>query len=103
MREEQHMKVAGSTVGHALLAVAVIAAAAATGAMTGQRPAVAAVQATYYVAPTGNDANAGTITAPLRTLQRARDVVRTVNANMTGDINVLFRGGTYPVSSTIEF
>src|SRR4051795_11054376 len=81
----------------------VIVAAAATAALTHQAPAYAATQATYYVAPTGNDTNAGTITSPFRTLQHARDVVRTVNANMTGDINVFLRGGTYPVSSTIEF
>ena len=97
------MKVAGSTVGWSLLALAVLAAAVSTAAITYQVPASAATQATYYVAPTGNDTNPGTITSPFRTLQRARDVVRTVNANMTGDINVLVRGGTYPVSSTIEF
>ncbi|MFF1720510.1 RICIN domain-containing protein [Streptomyces sviceus] len=66
-------------------------------------PASAAIQATYYVAPDGDDANAGTITAPFKTLQHARDVVRTVNSDMTGDINVFLRGGTYPVSSTIAF
>jgi len=97
------MKAAVSTVGRSLLAVAVLGAAALTAAITHQGPALAATQATYYVAPTGNDANAGTITSPFRTLQRARDVVRTVNANMTGDINVFLRGGTYPVSSTIDF
>ncbi|WP_427164937.1 RICIN domain-containing protein [Streptomyces sp. C1-1] len=66
-------------------------------------PASAATQATYYVAPNGNDGSPGTITAPFKTLQHARDVVRTVNDNMTGDINVYLRGGTYPVSSTIGF
>ncbi|MGW2567820.1 RICIN domain-containing protein [Streptomyces sp. NPDC001537] len=66
-------------------------------------PASAATQATYYVAPDGDDANAGTISAPFKTLQHARDVVRTVNNDMTGDINVFLRGGTYPVSSTIDF
>src|SRR3954454_24527823 len=97
------MKAAVSTGGRSLLAVAVLGAAALTAAITHQGPALAATQATYYVAPTGNDANAGTITSPFRTLQRARDVVRTVNANMIGDINVFLRGGTYPVSSTIDF
>ncbi|MEW2120563.1 RICIN domain-containing protein [Streptomyces sp. NPDC005474] len=66
-------------------------------------PASATTQATYYVAPDGSDANAGTITAPFKTLQHARDVVRTVNSNMTGDINVYLRGGNYPVSSTISY
>ncbi|MBB5803539.1 hypothetical protein F4560_003307 [Saccharothrix ecbatanensis] len=66
-------------------------------------PASAAAQATYYVSPTGKDDNPGTITSPFRTVQRARDVVRTVNSDMTGDIQVYLRGGNYPVTSTIEF
>ncbi|MDX5567303.1 hypothetical protein PYK79_34150 [Streptomyces sp. ID05-04B] len=66
-------------------------------------PASATTQATYYVAPNGDDAHAGTIAAPFRTLQHARDVVRAVDSDMTGDINVHLRGGTYPVSSTINF
>ncbi|MFE3852092.1 RICIN domain-containing protein [Streptomyces griseorubiginosus] len=71
--------------------------------LTTPTPAAAATQATYYVAPNGDDANSGTITAPFKTLQHARDVVRTVNNDMTGDINVFLRGGTYPVSSTVSF
>ncbi|WP_409351197.1 right-handed parallel beta-helix repeat-containing protein, partial [Streptomyces scabiei] len=66
-------------------------------------PAAAATQATYYVSPDGNDSDSGTISAPFKTLQHARDVVRTVNDDMTGDINVYLRGGTYPVTSTINF
>jgi hypothetical protein len=96
------VKSAVSTTGRSLLAAAVFAAAALTVTVTNQTPASAATQATYYVAPDGNDANPGTITSPLRTVQRARDVVRTINASMTGDIYVYLRGGTYPVSSTIE-
>ncbi|MFI2207948.1 hypothetical protein ACH47Z_46510 [Streptomyces sp. NPDC020192] len=71
--------------------------------LTTPTPASAATQATYYVAPDGDDSNSGTITAPFKTLQHARDVVRTVDDNMTGDINVYLRGGTYQVSSTIDF
>ncbi len=97
------MKAAVSTVRRSLLAAAVLIASASTAAVAEQPPALGATQATYYVAPDGNDANPGTITSPLRTLQRARDVVRTVNATMTGDITVYLRGGSYPVSSTIEF
>ena len=96
------MKSAGSTTGRALLAVAVFVAAALTATVTRQTPASAATQATYYVAPDGNDGNDGTIASPFKTLQRARDVVRTINANMTGDIYVYLRGGSYPVSGTIE-
>ncbi|HEY8980516.1 MAG TPA: right-handed parallel beta-helix repeat-containing protein, partial [Streptomyces sp.] len=84
-------------------AVLAVACSAALLASLTTTPASAAVQATYYVAPGGSDSNAGTISAPFKTLQHARDVVRTVNDNMTGDINVFLRGGTYPVSSTIDF
>jgi hypothetical protein len=97
------VKAAVSTAGWSLLAVVVVFATALTAIVASQTPASGATQATYYVAPNGNDTNPGTLTSPFRTLQRARDVVRTVNANMTGDIYVYVRGGTYPVSSTIEF
>ncbi|WP_433500003.1 ricin-type beta-trefoil lectin domain protein [Sphaerimonospora sp. CA-214678] len=96
------MKSALSTTEKALAALAVFVAAVLLPA-SGSTPASAATQATYYVAPDGNDANPGTITSPFRTLQRARDVVRTVNANMSGDIYVYLRGGNYPVGSTIDF
>lgn len=65
--------------------------------------ASANAQATYYLSPQGNDCNPGSLAAPFRTLTRARDVVRTVNSAMTGDIVVYLRGGTYPVSSTVSF
>ncbi|GAB3970954.1 hypothetical protein GCM10027615_28650 [Plantactinospora veratri] len=84
-------------------AVAVLVAAMLPAVFADQPPASAAAQETYYVAPDGNDANPGTVQAPFRTVQRARDVVRTVNASMSGDIQVYLRGGRYPVSSTIEF
>jgi len=63
----------------------------------------AATQATYYVSPTGNDSNPGTEDEPFQTLTEARDVVRTINSNMTGDIYVYLRGGTYDITSTITF
>lgn len=97
------MKSALSPTGKALAALAVFAAAALPSAFMGNASASAAAQATYYVAPDGNDANPGTLASPFRTLQRARDVVRTVNTNMTDDIHVYLRGGNYPVGSTIDF
>ncbi|WP_341719386.1 RICIN domain-containing protein [Micromonospora sp. FIMYZ51] len=86
-----------------LLAAAVLVSAVVPAVVAAQTPASAATQATYYVAPGGSDTNPGTISAPFRTVQRARDAVRTINANMTGDIYVYLRGGSYPVNSTIEF
>ena len=97
------MKPFTSTVRKASAALALAVSAALLAPLTMPTPASAATQATYYVAPNGDDTNAGTIAAPFKTLQHARDVVRTVDSNMTGDINVYLRGGNYPVSSTIDF
>lgn len=64
----------------------------------------AAIQATYYVSPTGSDNNNGTSSnSPFATLDHARQVVETVNGNMTGDIVVYLSGGTYALNSTIAF
>jgi hypothetical protein len=60
-------------------------------------------QATYYVSPSGSDTNPGSLSAPFLTVTKARDVVRTINGNMTADILVYLRGGNYPVASTISF
>ena len=47
------------------------------------------------------EANNGTSTdTAFKTIQKARDVVRTINSNMTGDIIVNLRGGTHTLSST---
>ena len=63
----------------------------------------AGTQASFYVSPAGNDNNAGTQNAPLKTIIRARDIARTINGNMTGDIIVYLRGGTYLLASPIQF
>ena len=49
---------------------------------------------TYYVAPSGNDANAGSSTAPWATLTKAA-------TTMTAGDLVYVRGGTYTLSATI--
>src|SRR5688572_12625862 len=63
--------------------------------------ALAGVQATYYVSPAGSDANPGTFELPFATLEKARDVVRSINSNMTGDILIYLRAGTYQLTSTL--
>jgi len=60
-------------------------------------------QAAYYVSPTGSDDNPGTVSAPFLTITKARDTVRTINSNMTGDIYVYLRGGDYRITSPISF
>ena len=66
-------------------------------------PAHAAVQATVFVSPSGDDANPGTSASrPVRTLPRAQDVVRTLNTAMTGDIVVSLAGGTYQLTQPLR-
>lgn len=63
----------------------------------------ASVYREFYVSPAGADTNPGTKRKPFQTLAHARDVVRTVNQKMTGDVVVYLREGTYPVTSPVEF
>jgi hypothetical protein len=56
-----------------------------------------------YVSPSGDDANPGTLGAPFKTITKAKEAVRAINAKMTEDIYVYLRGGNYPVTSTIAF
>lgn len=60
------------------------------------------VQATFYVSPSGLDTDPGTQAQPFLTPVRARDAVRAINSNMTGDIIINFRGGRYPLTSTLQ-
>jgi hypothetical protein len=83
---------------------AVTAATAIDGSSdaTGTGVDVAGAQA-IYVAPDGDDSNPGTFAQPLRTVAKARDLVRTKNSAMTADITVYLRGGTYPQTGTLTF
>lgn len=67
------------------------------------QPAYSATQATYYVdTVNGNDNSNGlTIDTAFRTIIKARDVVRTINSSMSGDIIVNLRSGTYTLSSAV--
>lgn len=56
-----------------------------------------------YVATDGNDTSGdGSIGNPYATIYKARDVVRERNDDMTEDITIYFRGGTYYLNETIE-
>jgi len=60
--------------------------------------------AEFYVATDGADTNPGTKGKPFATLERARDVVRTLNrAGHREDVTVWIRGGVYPLSKTVVF
>ena len=63
----------------------------------------AGMQAVFFVAPDGSDSGDGTIEAPFATLEKARDEVRKINGDMTGDIVVYLRGGDYRLTQPVEF
>src|SRR6266545_1962033 len=73
----------------------------AGGAPVAVHPATAATAATVFVSPSGNDANPGTSGQPVRTLHRARDLVRTLNQNLTGDLVVSLADGTYQLTQPL--
>lgn len=66
-------------------------------------PVSAAADVEFYVSPAGNDSNAGTIESPFLTIERARQEVQKHTSDMTGDIYVYIRGGSYFVDKTITF
>jgi hypothetical protein len=67
------------------------------------QPLFAATQATFYVSPSGNDSNAGTLSAPFLTIAHAQTAVRSISGSMSGDIIVYLRGGVYPQSAPLTF
>jgi hypothetical protein len=62
----------------------------------------ARARAGLWVSPSGNDRDPGTEEAPFRTIEHARDVVRTMNQAMTDDITV-FLAGEFRVAVPIQF
>ena len=76
-------------------AAAVLAPSCGTASKTGP----------FYLDPVeGNDANTGlSAAAAFKTLEHARCVVASINANMTSDITVYLAGGTYELNSTLVF
>ena len=61
------------------------------------------VQQELFVSPEGSDSNAGTIDSPFLTVARAQEEVRKYNQNMTGDILVYLREGTYEITEPMQF
>lgn len=57
----------------------------------------------FYVAVNGSDYNPGTSDRPFATIEKARNVIRTINKTMRGSVVVYIHGGTYLVSRPIQF
>ncbi|MBQ8026549.1 MAG: hypothetical protein IJ261_00365, partial [Clostridia bacterium] len=55
------------------------------------------------VSPDGNDNNSGTVDAPLKTFERAKELLKSVNAPADQTVTVWFREGTYLIENTVEF
>jgi hypothetical protein len=53
------------------------------------------------VAPYGNDDNEGTLNAPLKTLKKAKEILRSIDDDE--NITIWFREGTYLIDETIQF
>ncbi|MBQ2973629.1 MAG: right-handed parallel beta-helix repeat-containing protein [Clostridia bacterium] len=56
-----------------------------------------------FVSPDGNDSNPGTIDAPMKTLEKAKESVKFSKAPSDKKITVWFREGTYLTENTVEF
>ena len=62
------------------------------------------VMAAFYVSPTGSDRNDGlSQQSPFATLEKARDAVRAVNREMSGDIVVYLMDGVWELTETLRF
>ncbi len=53
------------------------------------------------VAPDGDDSNEGTVNAPIATLEKAKELIKTIDTDET--ITVWFREGTYFIEDTVNF
>lgn len=80
----------------------VMTCAYAAAALLGLAVQIPAQQTAYYVSPSGDDANSGSEAKPFKSLAAVRDAVRAANANMTQDILVYLRAGTYHLDQTFR-
>lgn len=64
--------------------------------------AYAASGLAFYVSADGDDSARGTINAPFKTLEKARDTIRALKNKPDGGITVYVRGGTYNIEKTFE-
>ena len=56
-----------------------------------------------FVSVNGDDSNAGSIDAPLKTIEKAKEILKSKNTSENEKITVWFREGTYIIENTINF
>lgn len=56
-----------------------------------------------YVSPSGSDENDGSFSAPLATVQAAKEKLKVLKDTSSGEYTVYFRGGTYYIPEMLEF
>ncbi|MBR3439263.1 MAG: hypothetical protein IKH13_07150, partial [Clostridia bacterium] len=61
------------------------------------------IMAEYYVSVDGSDSGTGAKESPFATIKRARDEIRKINGDMTGDIIVHIGAGRYTIDDTLVF
>ena len=66
-------------------------------------PDVSGVTAQFFVSPDGSDSGDGSFESPFKTIGAARDAVRRLNGDMSGDIVVYLRGGDYRITEPVVF
>ncbi len=67
-------------------------------------PVACASAAEFHVSPRGSDENPATVTAPVKSLEKARDLARAARkANPDEPIQILLHPGIYMVRKTVEF
>ena len=58
----------------------------------------------YFVSPTGDDTNAGTLEAPFATIEKAKLTLRNLSAGTKSKgVKVFLRGGTHTLTKTVVF
>lgn len=75
---------------------------ACLGALAGSTARADAGGKSIYVAPGGDDANPGTLQAPLRSLEKARDTARQISPTADGDIHIVLRGGWHVLTKPLD-
>src|SRR5947209_18464658 len=83
-----------------LFATAGALVVAAAGVIGGSAQA-ASIAGDVFVSPTGNDGNPGTSAAPVKTPQRAQQLVRGLTASITRDVTVVLADGLYRLGSPL--